>query len=111
MWNRTTGKQYDLCVNSDKDPYISDADRKTTSVQLPIVLRQAIEALIRDIRDEGEKTTLTELVQAALHGLVSENSDALAERVRAYRRARVSSIPRTYEKVVPFKRAGRPLGQ
>jgi hypothetical protein len=77
-------------------------------MQLPLLLRQAIDGLIAELDELGEKTSFGELAQQALFISVRQEPEALAAALREYRRARSSALPERLLKVVPIRRrAGR----
>jgi len=88
------------------DPRIATTKKVPTNMQLPQALRDAIDAAIEEVEDLGEIASLADFVQASIFEFVQKDAAELGERIRAYRRARMSHIPTPRLKVVPIRRPG-----
>ena len=96
---------------ADADPLICRTQKRSTTVELPAALREAVEARIGQLQDLGERVFLTDIVQTGLFHAVQNDPESLAEAFREYRRAHLSGLPPSTRKVIPLPRAGRPPGK
>ncbi len=98
-------------MTTESDVRLPKADRTKTSLEFPVRLHDALLAFADHLNEEGERTTRTELIHAAVLAIVNMDVDEAGDALREYRRTKVSSLPILATNVIDFRRRlGRPRG-